>query len=693
MRNKKSIVHGFQNSDRLKISVQDSDAAVISEAVHTVRMRKVEKRCQEMVRWMNKAGRTGYSGEEVLAKLRQTGQMLCNTLLPSDVREKLRNTRATCLQLTIDDDLVHIPWELLEIGDAFLCQRFSMGRLVQTRHDASGVGQRGLSEPLRMWILACPGQGLDHVISEGMAICAATDRVNADGPVTDAVFDSQATPDQITEGLKQYDVVHFAGHAEYNVTHPGRSGWKTNAGRFSAEDVRQLRGGSAMPALVFSNACQSACTGKWRTPSHTGRDIFGLVNAFMLAGVRHYLGSSWDIPDASGSAFALEFYRHLLSGENIGEAVRQARSALTDKGSESCWTSYVLYGDPTACYVGNEGESEEVIRLSITTEAAEKTLPPLRGMISGLPFPFVLGCLVILAGLVSMFATYWIMQGPHSQPSQSSGREIKVSPETLRILEEKERARKARIAELFRELEKITQRNKNASDGAPAETPGKEDGWTSRPLTLTLLFDPSKSSIHQEKDRYIAALIESQLIEKGGVTLLERMSFDSILEELKYANSQVVPPENRILPSLLTPRLILSIELVHIEAMSFVLMHLAVTKTSEIMDVITEPLPSLSDSDMLKKKLSERLLEKLGQRPIRGKILSVEDGKIVLNIGEAEGVRIGQQFRVLGQSVILRTESLRADGTSTARAEKEAVQVRADLRVEVRGCLNLDLQN
>ena len=84
----------------------------------------------------------------------------------------------------------------------------------------------------------------------------------------------------------------------------------------------------------------------------------------MLAGVKHYIGTFWEILDEPSSRFALECYKESLSGKTIGEAIQQARLTLIrEYGEETIvWASYLLYGDPTFNYVEQvmEAETEEI---------------------------------------------------------------------------------------------------------------------------------------------------------------------------------------------------------------------------------------------------------------------------------------------------------------------------------------------
>ena len=124
-------------------------------------------------------------------------------------------------------------------------------------------------------------------------------------------------------------------------------------GVLKAGEFMKMSQSGIMPALVFSNACQSARTEEWTLQTHFHDEIFGLANALILSGVKHYIGTFWEILDEPGRMFALEFYKHLFAGLTVGEAMRRARITLINTyGEESLvWASYLLYGDPTFNYM------------------------------------------------------------------------------------------------------------------------------------------------------------------------------------------------------------------------------------------------------------------------------------------------------------------------------------------------------
>jgi len=350
--------------NRLKISIHEHKAGeettIRRYEEMPVSMDWIETRCREMVETLNRANRQGRLTREVLIKLREVGQAFYDEFFTMSVKRKLKETRAEYLSLNLDDHLVHIPWELLHDGHQFLCQRFNMGRLVKTKQTIIGSRSRALARPLRMLILADPEGDLRAAYKEGTQIRDHMDRhkdlVNA------SIRSGNITPEFIREKIRNFDLVHFAGHADYNPDNPEESGWRLTRGSLSAQDIIKMAGTATMPALIFSNACQSARTEVWSLKGDFHSEIFGLANGFLLAGVKHYVGTFWEILDEPSSRFALEFYIRLLSGSTTGEAMRLSRQAMIKVYGEETivWASYLLYGDPTSSYLDQVKVAEAV---------------------------------------------------------------------------------------------------------------------------------------------------------------------------------------------------------------------------------------------------------------------------------------------------------------------------------------------
>jgi len=320
------------------------------EDIH-ISMDSIDARCQELVDTLNKFNQRGRITRDAVLKLREIGQVLYDELFSSNMKEKLRSTRAEYLCLNLDETLVHIPWELLNDGRNFLCRRFAMGRIVKTRQSLLGNRMRDLARPLKMLVMADPTGDLKGAYAEGTQIRDFLD--NYIDYFNVALRSENIYAASIREKLRNFDIVHFAGHADYKPDNSEESGWRLSDGILKTKDIIKMAGTSAMPALIFSNSCQSAREEEWALAKYFQHEIFGLANAFLLAGVKHYVGTFWEIMDEPSSQFALEFYRFLVTGNTVGEAIRQARKALIRQYAEETivWASYVLYGDPTYDYM------------------------------------------------------------------------------------------------------------------------------------------------------------------------------------------------------------------------------------------------------------------------------------------------------------------------------------------------------
>ncbi len=344
-----------READRIKIGLTTQRSGETQTVRHieelSVSMDQIDNRCRTIVATINQANRRGCLTKELLGKLKEAGQLFRDDLFPAHVKAQFNAGTADQLIVTLDDRLVHIPWELLHDGEQFLGQRFAMGRVVRTRQPIVSHVSRSSRPPLQMLVLADPCGDLKSAYAEGIAL---RDVMEAFQDQLWVSFRSEGvSPDFLKAKIRNYDWVHFAGHADYDGLNPERSGWRLDRGQLAAADVIKMAGTGAMPALIFSNACQSARTDAWDVRPDAQDRIFGLANAFILSGVKHYVGTFWEIPDETSQRFALAFYHFLLNGFSVGAAMRAARLKLIrEYGEENIvWAGYLLYGDPTVSYL------------------------------------------------------------------------------------------------------------------------------------------------------------------------------------------------------------------------------------------------------------------------------------------------------------------------------------------------------
>lgn len=367
------VLEAFREDRRIRVSAYERGSGVegtlrpYEDAV--VPWEQVESAVSEITSLLNRANKRGKISPDILQCLKKTGQLLFDLLIPPKASEKLNVATARSLLLHIDDKLVHIPWELLFNGREFLCRRFAMGRVVSTNQVPNVFSKRFLRTPLKVLVVADPRRDLKASYREGTEIRNLLDEAR-----TTFEVDFKSHPVEISyvkKTLRDYDIVHYAGHADYDPQNPSKGGWLLTDGRLKASEISAMGGLQPMPFLVFSNACQSGQTDTWQIQEGYEQQIFGLANAYLLAGVQHYIGTFWEILDEPSSHFAKRFYSFLSRGEEVGEAVRKAREKLIeDFGEETIvWASYMLYGDPTFGFVMPKERS--------ATESVARTTAPL----------------------------------------------------------------------------------------------------------------------------------------------------------------------------------------------------------------------------------------------------------------------------------------------------------------------------
>jgi CHAT domain-containing protein len=348
------IIEASRENGYIKMSVCERDEGgerTLRPYEHVdVPWEQIEASRCEVINLLNRANRRAKVTREILESLKKSGQVLFDLLVPSKAREKLSSTEARNLLLYVDDKLVHIPWELLFDGRQFLCRRFAMGRIVRTRQAPTALSSRTPKAPFKVLVVADPRGDLDASYREGTEIRNFLDEkrdifhVDFKSHPVDVSF--------VKKNLRDYDIVHYAGHAEYYSENPSESGWLLKDGRLKASEISAMGGLQPMPSLVFSNACQSGHSGEWQIGEGDEQEIFGLANAYLLSGVQHYIGTFWEILDEPSSQFAKLFYGSLSLGESLGEAVRKAREKLIEVHGEETivWASYMLYGDPAFAF-------------------------------------------------------------------------------------------------------------------------------------------------------------------------------------------------------------------------------------------------------------------------------------------------------------------------------------------------------
>lgn len=291
----------------------------------------------------DRSGNAAHDGAELPESLSELGQTLSFRLLPKQVRDRLRTVEAGELELHVDARLVQLPWELCHDGQEFLAAKFHVGRRVIALPGELDAEQtlRQIGTPLRVLLVIDPTGTLPEAEQEGERLRALLSQ-RPDLTVT-LIAGRAIRQERLLRALERHDIVHFAGHSVYDPQALDKSGWQLAHGVLKVEELRRL---SRAPWLVFSNSCQAGATSPW------GADgaALGIGSAFLLAGVKNYIGTFWTVHDQESQHFATAFYERLVTGADLGASLEHARQATPRQHEWQQLTglSYMLYGSPSA---------------------------------------------------------------------------------------------------------------------------------------------------------------------------------------------------------------------------------------------------------------------------------------------------------------------------------------------------------
>lgn len=363
----------------------------------------------------------GQEASGLLGELQGLGRLIFSHLLTQSARERLKNVAPCDLYLRLDDQLVQVPWELCFDGEDFLATKFHMGRQVITQYASQRSEPFSYSprEKLRILIIADPTESLPGVTEEVEQLCTLLDGV----PSVDITLLGGRGVRKIPllSLMGRVDVVHFAGHSVFSPQEPRDSGWLLHEGVLTASEISKL---DRPPLLVFSNSCQAGTTTGWQGKVRYEGEAFGLGSAFLLAGVRSFIGTFWPVHDAESLFFATTFYRSLTSGQTLGGALLKARlETVNERGWESLtWGSYMLYGDPSFRLLGpapgSSQRKSEVADLSsrekpavFSEKATDKTAEQTRWRLKGKNV-IMAGVAVVMLLLGAGLYWYWAKVEP-----------------------------------------------------------------------------------------------------------------------------------------------------------------------------------------------------------------------------------------------------------------------------------------
>ena len=209
---------------------------------------------------------------------------------------------------------------------SFIARRYAASKRIPgvfVNHGSRGGGLRAL-------VIGDPGdpekgQDLPGVMNEALKLKELLEsrddvfveaRIGAPGAARDdALYDVKPADRLEVLSLLMdggFDLVHYAGHADFDPEQPSRVGWVFARGLLTPGEIGRLE---RVPAVIVSNACLSARTSLTlegaRRPDDARTEaglLPSLADEFFKLGVRNYVGTAWEVNDIGAEVFARVFY-------------------------------------------------------------------------------------------------------------------------------------------------------------------------------------------------------------------------------------------------------------------------------------------------------------------------------------------------------------------------------------------------
>jgi len=277
-----------------------------------------------------------------LSALRRNSQSLYSLLI-APVEERLGQTRT--LLIETEGFLARVPFEaLLDSSDRYLVERVPIVHSLGQDSESGLRNDAAISSEIPALVVGSTASSTTDELIPLPEVAMEADAVASFFHPAKALKGREVTLSAIRNELPGAAVFHFAGHA---LAVPGRTGLllESPAGQpdaprlMDANVVRQLRLQNLRLAVL------SACATASGSGGPSGFD--SVTDALLRAGVPHVVASRWEIDSVTTRSFVLDFYRNVLSGQSVSDAIRlTSRKMLANPRTSHpyYWTAFAAYG-------------------------------------------------------------------------------------------------------------------------------------------------------------------------------------------------------------------------------------------------------------------------------------------------------------------------------------------------------------
>ena len=281
------------------------------------------------------------------------GLQLAEAVLPAQARDAIAAHPDTPIDVLHDVEAGAIPFELL-------CLPSQEGRPTHWPALAGGIRRcllthniprRNQAHPrgafLRLLIIVNPTDDLPHAEEEAKMICDAF-LERHDVFIESPLVREAATYENVFDHLrkKHFDILHFAGHADFNARDRSESGLILADRKLRARDLTEAKL-DQLPTLVVLNACEA---GRVRAeapeppPDEKATLDASVAETILTAGIQGFISNLWKVDDRAGAEFSVMLYGGLAAGRTLGEAFLDSRRKLFESKQRD-WLNYMLFGE------------------------------------------------------------------------------------------------------------------------------------------------------------------------------------------------------------------------------------------------------------------------------------------------------------------------------------------------------------
>jgi CHAT domain-containing protein/tetratricopeptide (TPR) repeat protein len=318
-----AIVEYFTHRERLYIFVLRSD----TKEVKVVEAGRSEKEIQTLIE----------SGI-VDGQVHMSALSMWQANLARDLVDPLVESLEGCdlVYLVPYGDIVRLPLHAFKTSAGFrLIEKYVIAYTSATSVLKFSLGGSS-SDSAGSLVMAFEGRPPQAVLTQVYPEANAVRTVLGKG---DICLGDHATVGNLINKGKDKRIIHLACHGEFNAHDPMKSCLHLFDGPLTADEI--FRHVELKANLITLSACQTG-----RVSLRPGDETFGLVRAFMHAGVSSLVVSLWNLNDETSSQFMDEFYRKCAK-MTVGKALAETqREALGRPMSHPYfWAPFILIGN------------------------------------------------------------------------------------------------------------------------------------------------------------------------------------------------------------------------------------------------------------------------------------------------------------------------------------------------------------